>query len=247
MDEIENPFETLHHLMDQAREMAPSTMTLDVWATVLKCPASNSLAIAQGLNRLVQLIEQSRRAIAFIPGDRDRFQKPIDQLEQMLKSQNLTRLWNDYRGYLDPSTMTALDFGTYALTQFYPGASPEKSIEIRQFMEKLDELLAEALDSDLPEPIKKLFVKHLEALRSALLRYRMDGPEVLEDALNGAVGAMQRNAAELQAQPKESRELFQRFWDLLSKVNDIASGYQNATDLLISASPLLLPLIATGM
>lgn len=244
MDEIDNPLKELHDMMRSAASMAPSTKTLDVWAAVLECSASNSIEVAQGLNRIIMLMERSRKAISFIPGDRERFVAPIQKLEVMFQSQNLSNLWNDYRGYLDASTLTALDFGGYALTQFHPGASPEKRVEIRQYIEKLDNLLAEALEADLSDPIKKLFIKHLEALRQALLRYRMDGAEVLETALDAAVGALHRNGADIQNQPEEGQKLFHRFWDVLSKVNDLASGIENTTALLGLASPLLLPLIA---
>ncbi|PYG79829.1 MULTISPECIES: hypothetical protein [unclassified Pseudomonas] len=247
MDEIENPFEELHGLMQAAVAMSPGHKTLDVWASVLKCSASNSIEVAKGLNRVILLMERSRKAITFIPGDRERFVTPIQQLETLFESQNLTNLWSDYRSYLDASTLTALDFGAYALSQFSPGSSPEKSVAIRQYIEKLDNLLAEALEADLSDPIKKLFIKHLEALRTALLRYKVEGPEVLEAALDGAIGALHRNGASIRDEPEQGQELFHRFWDMLSKVNDLASGAENATALLGFVSPLLLPLIANSI
>lgn len=247
MDDIDNPFEELHALMQAAAAISTGHKTLDVWASVLKFSASNSIEVAQGLNRIILLMQRSRKAVSFIPGDRERFVAPIEQLERLFSSQNLTNLWNDYRNYLDASTLTALDFGAYALSQFSPGASPEKSAAIRQYIEKLDSLLAEALEANLSDPIKKLFIKHLEALRTALLRYRMEGPEVLEDALDGAVGALNRHGAAIRDEPAEGQELLHRFWEMLSKVNDLASGVENATALLGFASPLLLPLIANSI
>ncbi|MDC3884150.1 hypothetical protein KGZ16_06065 [Pseudomonas aeruginosa] len=247
MDEIGNPLKELHEMMRAAVAMSPATTTLDVWAAVLECSSSNSIEMTQGLNRIIALIERSRRAISFIPGDRERFVAPIQKLETMFQSQKLSNQWNDYRSYLDASTLTALDFGGYALSQFSPGSSPEKSAAISEYIEKLDDLLAEALDADLSDPIKKLFIKHLEALRTALLRYRMEGPEALEAALDGAVGALHRNGASIRDEPEEGQELFHRFWDMLPKVNELASGVENATALLGFVSPLLLPLIASSI
>jgi hypothetical protein len=243
MDEVFNPIEKLYNILKTAEAQPVHANTLDVWASALGCSASNTTDIVVGLMSLMKLIEESKNAAQFIPGDKNRFLAPLTRVEQMLRKQNLTSPWQSSKAFLDSGTMTSLDFGVYAMTQFFPGASPEKSSELRDFVEKLDVLLEECLNSKLSDAMKALFIKHLEALRSALIGLRVSGVETLESTMDSIVGSIHRNAEAIKAQPDESKDFIQRFFDALGKANDLISAYQTSAPLLGQAAPLLLPLI----
>lgn len=245
MEEIRNPFSELHGLMELARKKPPSAMALDVWASVFECEADDLDAIVSGFSRTMNLLNETREAVKrFVPGENSIFITPLDTIQKGIKSQHLNKNWDSNRGFITNALMTELSFGKYAMVQHYPGSSPESDQSIRNFIDKLDALLAECLDSNLTIELKRFFTSQLETLRSALIAYRVDGPEGLEQALDKIIGALHRKSGPIKAEPVESKEFIGRFFDVLGKVNDMVSGYQNAATIALpTASALLLPLL----
>lgn len=244
MDQIQNPIQHLYDMLKVGLERSDGASTLDVWAGIFECEPSNTFEVVRGLSSVFSLIDESKKAAEFIPGDKTRFIVPLERVEQMMRTQNLSRVWAESKAYLDVRTMTALDFGAYAMTQFFPGASQENSEKILEFVEKLDALMEECLTSELSAEIKALFVKHLQSLRAALMDYRIKGVAGLEIAMDSIVGSIHRNAESIKAQPEESKAFIQEFFDVLGKVNDLVSGYETAAQLAAPVvTTLLLPII----
>lgn len=246
MDDIQNPFQRLHEQLSTARDLPGSFSTIDVWASVFKCDSSNSALLVKGLSTLMDLVSDSRAAAErFIPGDKTRFLVPLDQIDDLLQNQHLALPWSQFKPYLNDGTMVALDFGVYAMSLYYPGASAEGSEQIREFVQKLDELLEECLKSELSPELKKLFLKHLESLRTALMKFRIEGITELEDAVETIIGSIHRNSGPIKSEPQAERVIIQKFFDVLGKVNDMISGYQTAAQIAApTVTALLLPLIS---
>jgi hypothetical protein len=245
MDEIQNPFHRLNEQLTAARNLSGTAATIDVWASVFKCDASNSALLVNHFSALLDLVSDARAAAErFIPGDKTRFLAPLDRIDKLLKSQHLARPWAQFKPYLDDGTMVALDFGVYAMSQYYPGASAEGSEQIRDFVQKLDVLLEECLTSDLSAELKSLFIKHLESLRAALMKFRVEGMSGLEDAMDAIIGSIHRNSGPINAEAESGKVIIQKFFDVLGKVNDMISGYQTAAQIAAPAvTALLLPLL----
>lgn len=245
MDDIQNPFRRLHEQLSAARSLSANSATIDVWASVFECDASNSALLVKGFSTLMDLVAESREAAErFIPGDKTRFLIPLDRIDDLLKTQHLAKPWAQFKPYLDDGTMVALDFGVYAMSQYYPGASADGSEQIRDFVLKLDELLEECLKSDLSQELKNLFIKHLESLRTALMKFRVDGMTGLEDAMDKIIGSIHRNSGPINSEPESEKVIIKKFFDVLGKVNDMISGYQTAAQIAAPAvTALLLPLL----
>ncbi|MCF5700731.1 hypothetical protein [Pseudomonas syringae] len=245
MNELRNPFARLHEQLATARAQPGSTTVLRVLANALDVPHTNVLAFATALTEFHDNIHQCRHlAEKFIPGDREKFIAPLDRVEAMFKGTDMNSQWASYSGHLDEATMLALEFGIYAMSQFHPGASSEKSGQINEFVHKLNKLLDECLVSDMSPDLKKVFVRHLEAIRAAILNFLVDGSAELEAAIDGAVGAMLRHGDSIKAESGTGKAFIGDFFDVLGKVNDLVSGYQTATQIASSAAlTLLLPLI----
>lgn len=241
MDEIKNPIAELHKVLTSLRNAHESTTTVDVLARVFVCQADDLPSILEGLKSILDLIKESKQAAEkFIPGENARFIEPIDRINTMMSSMNLSKSWSTSKSFLVDKTMDALDFGGYALAQFYPAAKPENVAKIRDFIEKLDELLEECLSSDLSDELKKLFSKHLETLRAALLRYRLDGSVEVDETMDTIVGSLLRHKDSILAEPEENEKIIGKFFDILGKVNDLISGYQSAAQLAAPAATVLL-------
>lgn len=245
MDDLNNPFARLHEQLVIARAQSGGTYVLRVVATALGVPHTNVLGLAEALSDFYENIQQCRRlAEKFIPGDREKFIAPLNRVEGLFKSLDLNAQWASYSGNLDDTTMLALEFGIYAMSQFHPAASSEKSGQINGFVQKLNKLLEECLVSEISPELKKVFVRHLEAIRAAILNFLVEGSAELEAAIDGAVGAMLRHGDSIKAESGSGKAFIGDFFDVLGKVNDLVSGYQTATQIASSAAlTLLLPLI----
>lgn len=246
MEETRNPFRRLHEILDLARSKSPLATALDVWASVFECKPNELSEIVKGFSEVTALVNETKEAVKrFVPGDNEIFISPLDSIEDGINSQHLTKNWDHNKGFITNALMTALTFGSYAMVQHYPGASPESDQSIRSFIEKLDVLLAECLDSELTVELKRFFATQLETLRAALIAYRVDGLEGLEQALDKIMGSLHRNSGPIKAEPAEGKEFIGRFFDVLGKVNDMVSGYQTAATIALpTAATLLLPLLS---
>jgi hypothetical protein len=244
MDLAHNPFQRLHDLLAAAREKPQHAVTLDVWASVFSVSPTDVPALVKALAGLIALIDESKNAAErFIPGDKARFITPLIKIEGLLKAQNLAAQWANYAPHLDEGTMLALDFGIYAMSQYYPTSSPERSTQISELVDGLNMLLSECLESDLPSDLKRLFTKHLEALRTALLAFRVDGVEGLEDVMDSISGSMLRYRDPIKAELEAGNEFVKSFFEILGKANDVVSGYQTTVQIASStAVTILLPL-----
>ena len=241
MDDIKNPIAELNDILLLLRKANDTTTTIDVFARLFGCQPNDLSSILKGLGSILQLVEDSKLAAEkFIPDDNTIFMEPLNRIGEMVSTINLAKNWSDSKAYLDDITMKSLTFGIYGLRQFYPAAKPENIEKIRNFIEKLNVLLAECLDSDLSEDMKKLFIRHLEALRAALVKYRLDGSVELEDTLDTIVGSILRHKAIILAEPEENKEIIDKFFDMLGKVNDLISGYQSTLQLAAPAATTLL-------
>lgn len=246
MDDMQNPFERLYNLLDIARGLPAHHTALDVWASAFKISPSDLPGLISSLQSLIDDVSHCRTVVEkFVPGDKTRFFVPLDRVDALLTNQNLLGLWSAYKSYLDEATMLGLGFGIYAMSQFHPASSSSSSPQIIEFIKKLDELLEECLVSEIAPELKKLFIKHLEAIRAALLGFLVDGGEALEAAVDNAIGSILRHGESIKAESGSGKEFVKGFFDVLGKVNDLVSGYQTTAQIASStAVTLLLPLIS---
>ncbi|TYO83641.1 hypothetical protein DQ397_000723 [Pseudomonas sp. CK-NBRI-02] len=245
MDQTENPIEELYNLLEVLLKHNVADSSLNAWASALKFNSSNTDEAVSALKEVLLLIERCESAAQHIPGDKELFLTPLRRVQQMLKKQNLTTAWQNSINYLDGATMTGLKYGVYAINQFYPGAQPEKSSSIRDYVRKIDDLLEEFLKSDLPDEVKNLFAKHLHALSSAMTSIRINGVDNLEDTLDTIYGSLYRRSEAIHEASPGNEGIIRKFMDMLGNANELASGWQNASALLTYSSPMLLPLIKT--
>ncbi len=246
MDDLQNPFKRIYDLLDKARVQAGNVTVLRAWALTLGVPATGVVDIARALINLDAEVQKCREiAEKFIPGDKQKFIAPLERAQHLFRQMDLNAQWSSYVGFLDDNTMLSLEFGVYAMSQFHPATSPENSVKIDGFVQKLDHLLAECLASDMTPALKKVFIKHLESIRTAILGFLVDGPEALEAAVDGAVGAMLRHGENIKSESSTGKAFLADFFDVLGKVNDLVSGYQTTAQIASSAAlTLLLPLIS---
>ena len=79
-----------------------------------------------------------------------------------------------------------------------------------------------------------------EALRDALVKYRLYGSVELDEAMDTIAGSLLCNQETIRAEPQENKEIIDKFFEMLTKVNTLVSGYQSAAQLAAPAATALL-------
>lgn len=244
MQEAKNPVGKLLGYMEKAVEAPGNIFTSQAWAQVFSCKPDDSRSVVRGLAMLMDLSVTSRRAIEqYVPGDKALFLAPFPRIDKLLSNHSFTDQWQTHKPMLDAVSMSALKFGDYALTQAYPAANPEKSAEIAAFLQRLEDLVNECLKSELSHDVQKLFIRHLEAIRKALLDYHLGGTADLESVVDQAIGSMHRHAEVIGGESEKGLAIARRVFEAIAGVNELVTFSQSV--LLISA-PLavnLLPLL----
>jgi hypothetical protein len=246
MEQKNNPTGQLLELIRVACTQDQNHLVMQVVATIFEVDVKDSKAVAESVLRLLQLCADARSATEkFIDGDISIFLAPITRLEEAFGSVHLGGPWQTVRQKIDQSLMEGLKFGDHSLGLKFMASSTDNPLQVKDFLAKLEILLEECLSSGLPSELQKLFLRHLEALRAALLDYRVNGPEALERALDEVVGSMARHKETVESAFETCNEFIPKFFDALGKMNDFVSMGQNIFLLGTSAAPFLLGAIGT--
>ncbi|MNJ57615.1 hypothetical protein D3C77_532110 [compost metagenome] len=119
--------------------------------------------------------------------------------------------------------------------------STEQAVD---FIEKLDTLLRDCLNSNLPETLQKLFQSNLESLRRALISYKISGIQGIEDEVDRVVGAMTRHSSEIRDQTEETSKGFMNsFFELVGNINESIQLAETAAKLSGPAIVAFLPML----
>jgi hypothetical protein len=190
---------------------------------------------------MYRLNTEAREATqTFSPGSPDFFFKPFAQIEQLLTKMALHTQWANMSSLLNQETMTALEFIEHFIDDKYSKSPPGSEQKIVDLLVQIDSLIESCVVSGLDAELKKIFVKQLQALRSALLSFRISGPPGLEEAMEQVTGAMLRNQAVIKDKLDKNDPFSAQFFDVLGKVNDLTAGYQTAALALAPIGTMLL-------
>lgn len=193
---------------------------------------------------LIHLQEQAKQALKEgVDGDPSIYLAPFEKLDQVFAKVDLSVRWQNSKQHLDEATLSALAFGNHVLEAKHGkcSLSHEQTID---FIEKLDQLLWDCLNSPLPEPLKKLFHKNLESLRQALISYKISGVQGLEDEVDRLVGAMSRHSAEIRDQEDDKSKGFMKsVFEVIASINESIQLAETAAKLSGPAVVALLPVI----
>ncbi|WP_152597682.1 hypothetical protein [Pseudomonas lutea] len=213
-----------------------------IWASVFKCDVADTREIVGGLVMLMELIKDAKAAVrAYAPGDPKLFLAPIDRVEMFLTTHHLASQLGSYVGFLDASTMTALEITDHILQLNFLDEHPGATKDVRDFIVTLDNILEECLASDLSQELKDLFVMNLEALRQALLRFRVGGEAVLQSALDGVTGSIVRNKDSIKNEYEIAEEFVSKTAGFMGKIEDLMNRGQNIVALASPVMNVLLP------
>ncbi|MHB2053051.1 hypothetical protein [Pseudomonas sp. VEM90] len=222
MDIANNPAGELLQLIRKILEQSDDLPMTQVWSVCFDCKTTNSGEIVQGIMRAIELTNEARQATkSFVQGDPSIYLAPFDSIEQLLHNHSLTGKLSNYRRYMDAATITALGFVDHMLSQEFSSEHPGAMKNVREFIQALDELLEECLGSDISSGLKELFTLHLEALRKALLEYRLGGEAKLHAAMDQFTGSLIRNRESIGAEFDKVEEIMGKSVGIMTKIEEL--------------------------
>lgn len=202
----------------------------DAWAQVFACPRDDTGALLRGLAQLIKLLTEAREAtVAHAEGNSGLFLAPFDLIESMLAKINFDQSWSNVRAHISDRMLNSLEFGDNMLSGKY-GMSSMNEAKIEELLTSLSSLSSECLESKLPDELKKFFVQAIESLRSALLGYRIIGPEGIQDEIDRISATLYRRKASVRdaGENSETGSLVERFFKVLGDINASVQFTQNA-------------------
>ncbi|OUM08763.1 hypothetical protein BW686_01980 [Pseudomonas syringae] len=236
-----NPVGKLLGYMTKAADLSGNISSLYAWATVLGCKPNEPRLLVQGLGMLMELSVTARNAIeTYVKGDKSPYLSPFKNIDKLLSTCSLDTPWQQYKSLLNVETMSALKFGDLALRLEFPAAQPENAAKIAELVEKLSTLLSECLKSDLNSDVKKLFVKHLEAIRKSLLDYMTGGTADLEGTVDEAIASIHRHSDLIGKSSEKGMSVVKRMVDAIGKANELVTFSQS---LILVSGPTALALL----
>ena len=243
MDIKNNPVGRLHEILCEANNHQPGERAQSVWAKVLDAPAGDVGALLKLLAGLIDLKDEAKQALMDgVDGDPSIFLAPFTKIDQIFHRIDLSAQWNNSKQYLDIATLNALAFGDHLLErkQAKLSLTAEQTFD---FIEKLDGLLRQCINSNLPAGLKKLFRRNLESLRQALITYKISGAQAVEDEVDRMIGAMSRHSSEITDQTdEESKGFMKSVFELIGNINESIQLAETAAKLSGPAVIAFLPM-----
>jgi hypothetical protein len=120
----------------------------------------------------------------------------------------------------------------------YTNISNDELADIRN---KIDELVNSITDSTLPQEVKLLLLRNLEALRYTLVAYRVRGIEGLQEEIERSVGFVLLHQTQINAsgEKPENRHIWESFIKMIERFNKLLSFARNSKELTAPALQLI--------
>ena len=237
-----NPAGILLDKLQEIKALPQNLKMVDVWANIFGCNANETRKIIEGLSMLMDLSADAQAAAkAYAPGNPEIFLMPFAKIDQLLNTHHLGGQLSQYMGFLDDANLLALTFTDHVLELAFSKEQPGATKDVRDFLIYLDELLEECLSSALTQDLKQLFIKNLEALRQALINYRVGGETVVQSTLDSVTGSIVRNQVAIKDQFENAQDIVEKTAGFMGKIEELINKTQNLATLASPAVNVLLP------
>lgn len=185
-----------YHVLKAAAQLPGGEQIRSVWGQVFGVPAENWSEIRYRLAMLIATIGEAQHEFHSRTGGE--FADPFPAFINALAQPNLDQLWNSV---LDVFSREAL--GILALAANYETNERQEVVleadQLGKWSSQVEKLLKEVLDADIDETLKQTIVEHLNAIKQALIYYKLSGVQGLRKAVYASIGALMLHCEEVKA------------------------------------------------
>ena len=250
MPEQTNPFKRLHDnlsvVIDYARNngLSPNTLAHNVW---LRAYRLDELGFLQKLHELMFIVDSCEQVIGQEQAiNQDLYLKQITEVKRALSLLSMSSgSWESFQAILNDSLMVSLLLMSENIS-FHGGEEviPEEELASLQF--DVEALVNKVVDADIDVNIKSVLLEGLEAVRQAILNYRIFGAEGIRNAVDRNVGSYARHKEEFErASENKGKEVIYDYKRFINEVNAIISTMLKFRQLTEPAAQVL-PILGMG-
>lgn len=224
-----NVAQRLFDLLHEAAREPEKTRTRDVWAKVFGIPDEYQehklvAEVSMRLSGLHQETEALHTLMLETEVPREVFEPPLRKVEAAISATNIGAPWQTFKRHITPEVLLSLRYNSAIL------GSKERPIdetELENLLAEVADLEQKLTDADLPDGVRVLIEKQLQAIRAALGDYKIKGASAIKDAVHKAAGELIEHKEEI-AKSRDSEvigrlgQLWMRFTQLgdsLTKVD----------------------------
>jgi hypothetical protein len=123
------------------------------------------------------------------------FKPTANELKNVSAPTTLSHPWGHFSMKLTAERLTVLEWCAWALGE---EELPLEETDLSELLSQIEKLIAEVRANPLPAFTQQLVLRHLKAIRSALMLYGVSGIEPVTAALNETMGAFSRSGGNVQ-------------------------------------------------
>ena len=237
MTEQTNPAQRLHEVLDQVvrigdREFEQKLGTPDelaaIWTYARNIPQD------QFPDSLTDFLHQVDSISQFLR--QHDVKNKESHLDRIAKVRALTftmgsMSWTQFRQQFTDDFLDLLKWVASDISDPW-NETPWQDEDLDFLQSEIEALINDVLGSELGEEIKRVIVDGLEAVRQAVMQYRVLGLEGLRGALDRNIGIIARYGKDLDAaNNKNERQIMSKWWSVLEKLDMVVSAGFNVQQL----------------
>ena len=250
MPEQTNPFKRLHDnlsvVIDYARNNGLSTGTLAQVAWI-RAYSLDELGFLQKLHELMFIVDSCEQVIGQEQAiNQGLYLKQITEVKRALSLLSMNSgSWGDFLAILNDNFMVSLLLMSENIS-FHGGEEVIPGEELASLQSDIEDLVNKVVDSDIDADIKSVLLEGLEAVRQAILNYRVSGAEGIRNAVDRNIGSYARHKEEFdRASENEGKEVIYDYKRFINEVNAIISTVLKFRQLTEPAAQVL-PMLGMG-
>ena len=250
MPEQTDPFKRLHDnlsvVIDYARDNGfPTDMPArEAW---IQAYSVDGLGFLQKLHELMFIVDSCEQVIGQEQAiNQDLYLKQITEVKRALSLLSMNSgSWRAFLTILNDSLMVSLLLMSESIS-FYGGEEVIPEEELASLQSDIEDLVNKVVDSDIDADIKSVLLEGLEAVRQAILNYRVSGAEGIRNAVDRNIGSYARHKEEFdRASENEGKEVIYDYKRFINEVNATISTVLKFRQLTEPAAQVL-PMLGMG-
>lgn len=211
--------------MSEARRKSEKETARKVWSEVFQVEPKNTSELLKMLADLIDLVHDTKESLDRLNNiDHELYKKPFEKIERSLSRLNLDTQWKQSKDELDDSTLFGLEFCADQLGRASIYASVQTP-NLGDLLDDLDQLTENVSDSDLPQDLKMLLIKNLEAIRRSILAYKIKGLEGIEYEIERGIGSLLLHKDEIFSSraSTESSDVWSSYFKVLERLHKVVA------------------------
>lgn len=184
----DNPAARLLKILEAGRKQQPNEKCRNVWHKLLGVDNNNHALLMSRLGKVMELPEQIITNIQdYYPNQGNTYKHWSQKVNAAFMQQNLNGQWNDFNKHIDSHTIDYLSMTADLLdVKVSTQLLPESKIE--DIREKVDDLIKEAIESDIDTEFKGYITRYLRKIIIAIDEYNISGAIPIAESIESTFG-----------------------------------------------------------